>query len=167
MWHDMKTRDLRMQDTLKHICRWCHHWWANCQCRDICHDSVTLWHDIEITKVQMQFTLQSHLLRDLSNMKFFVLVMEKHLQLGLEQDQDVVLGTTYEVPDWEGGEVLVRLLPVAPHDGLGGRHHMVPHILRRTCNVQILVMTMVMIMIIVFIITWSLTFSGGPAMCSG
>ena len=24
---------------------------------------------------------------------------EKYLQLGLEQDQDVVLGTTYEVPD--------------------------------------------------------------------
>ncbi len=47
----------------------------------------------------MQFTLQSHLLRDLSNMKFFVLVMEKHLQLGLEQHQNVVLGTTYEVPD--------------------------------------------------------------------
>ncbi len=47
----------------------------------------------------MQCTLQSHLLRYLGNMKFFVLVMEKHLQLGLEQHQDVVLGPAYEVPD--------------------------------------------------------------------
>ena len=79
---------------------------------------------------------------------------------------------------------MVGLLPVAPHDGLGGRHHMVPHILRGACNVQLLVTTVVMI-----IISHSqgdlqgaavgndnhnyhdynnhhLTFSGGPAMCS-
>ena len=60
---------------------------------------MTLWHDIEVTNEQMQCTLQSHVVRDLSNMKLCVLAIEKHLQLGLEQDQDVVLGTTYEVPD--------------------------------------------------------------------
>jgi len=43
---------------------------------------------------------------------------------------------------------------------------MVPHILRGTCNVQLLVMISIVIMIIVLMIIWSLTFSGGPAMCS-
>lgn len=48
---------------------------------------------------------------------------------------------------------MVGLLPVAPHDGLGGRHHMVPHILRGTCNVQLSVMIIAINMIMIMIIT--------------
>lgn len=62
---------------------------------------------------------------------------EAYLELGLEQDEDVVPGPPNEGPDCEGGEVLVGLLPVAAHDGLGGGHHMVPHILRGACTVAI------------------------------
>lgn len=42
---------------------------------------------------------------------------------------------------------MVGLLPVAPHDGLGGRHHMVPHILRGACKVQLFVMVIKLILI--------------------
>ncbi len=44
---------------------------------------------------------------------------------------------------------MVGLLPVAPHDGLGGRHHMVPHILRGACNVQLSVVIITIIVIII------------------
>ena len=47
---------------------------------------------------------------------------------------------------------MVGLLPVAPHDGLGGRHHMVPHVLRGACKVHLLVILIEIIMIIPSII---------------
>ena len=34
-----------------------------------------------------------------SRLYLFVILVGKYLQLGLEQHQDVLLGTTYEVPD--------------------------------------------------------------------
>jgi len=88
----------------------------------------------------------------LSRLYLFVILVEFYLQLGLQQHQDILLGTTYEIPDWEGGQVVVGLLPVAPHDGLGGRHHMVPHILRGTCSVQLSVMIIIIIIVVIIII---------------
>ena len=59
----------------------------------------------------------------------------QYLQLSLKQDQNILLCTADEVPDSEGGEVVVGIQPMASHDGFGGCHHMVPHILRGTCTV--------------------------------